>query len=186
MMKRVLSIFAAVLTLALSVAAHASPYQVTFTLNPVAGVSGRPGETVGWGLTIVNNETTNWIFINSASTFTPLSGPPLGDYLDFSLNSDPVGPGGILNLPFDLLLSTGAGKFDISGTAPYDQTSAGYITFSYDVYDGDPAGTGAIFDSGSADVNASVSTPEPSTYALLCLSLGVVGCVRRKMKKSER
>ena len=29
------------------------------------------------------------------------------------------------------------------------------------------------------------STPEPSTYALLCISLGVVGFARKKMRKSE-
>jgi hypothetical protein len=33
--------------------------------------------------------------------------------------------------------------------------------------------------------SSSATVPEPSTYALLCISLGVVGFVRKKMVKSE-
>ena len=180
---RVVSI-SVMLMLTLTLSAHAS-YLVTFTLDPGAGISGAAGEKIGWGLTITNDEPINWIWINSASTFTPLSGPLLGDYLDFSLNSDPVAPSQSLYLPFDPSKSTGAGIFSIFGDAPYNQTSSGYIHFTYDVYNGDPFGAGNQVDSGFFDVNAAVSTPEPSTYALLCLSLGVVGYVRRRVTRNE-
>jgi hypothetical protein len=107
----------------------------------------------------------------------------LGTYSDFSLNSNPVAPSTTAYLPFDLLNSTGAGSFSIFGTAPYDETSSGYIQFTYDIYDGDPFFSGNQIGSDFSNVNVSVSTPEPATYVLLCLSLGVVGYARKRMQK---
>ena len=180
MFYRVLSLS---LTLIIASALSAHAYLVTFTLEPANGaISGAPGATIGWGLTIKNEDSTNWIWINAESVFTVLHGPTLGTYADFSLNSNPVAPSTTAYLPFDLLNSTGAGSFAIFGTAPYDETSSGYIQFTYDIYDGDPFASGNQIGSDYANVNASVTTPEPSTYVLLTIALGAVGYVRRKMR----
>ncbi len=60
------------------------------------------------------------------------------------------------------------------------------LRFSYisgPVAGGDPT-SGNFLDSAAFGVGVGV-VPEPSTYALLCLSLGVVGYARRKMKSNE-
>ncbi len=49
-------------------------------------------------------------------------------------------------------------------------------------------GTGATADSLTVHIGPAAPTavPEPTTYALLCISLGVVGFARKKMKHNEQ
>jgi PEP-CTERM motif len=67
---------------------------------------------------------------------------------------------------------------------------SGDIKVSYDYFSVSPTDT--LFNSGldslgssSTTVPASVTTavPEPTTYALLCISLGVVGFVRKARRQ---
>ncbi len=172
-----------VLTLAVTAQAD-----VAFNLEPTGGgISGAPGDTIGWGYT-VSNDTTYWLWVGG-SVIAMDKDSSWGTYTDTSFNVDPLAPmvGGIpsvLAVPFSPAGGTGAGSFSIDPTAPFGDMARGYITFNYTLYDADPSqGGGTEMGYGSVDVNATVATPEPTTYLLLCLSLGVVGLVRRQLRQ---
>ena len=179
MYKRVIPFFLAILlVLVATITAHAN---VTITITPASGISGRPGETVGWGFYLTNDSLTDWVGFTNSLFFMNLPAT-WGTYTDLSNMHDPFAPGSDkVFVPF-LIDQSGAGSFTISKTATYNETSSGYIRFFYDIYNGDPTNGGTLLYSKSYDVVASVSTPEPSTYILLFLSLGVVGYARKKMK----
>ena len=79
-----------------------------------------------------------------------------------------------------------------NGTTLYDQTNipiVSWIPLSFSVtgtgndiltFSGRNRGDYTFFDDVS--LTATSAVPEPSTYALLCLSLGVVGFARKRMK----
>jgi PEP-CTERM motif len=65
-------------------------------------------------------------------------------------------------------------------------TSGNTLQFSYEAVstaNGNPT-TGNFLDAAAFGVGVN-TVPEPSTYALLCISLGVIGFARKKMRKSE-
>jgi hypothetical protein len=174
-------IIAALLVLTTTLTAHAS---VVFSLNPSNGsVSDLPGATVGWGFTLTNN-TVDWLIL-TGSTFN--MNETWGTYTDYVPGLGTlavIAPSGSLTQDF-VLNSTGIGHFAIDANAPVPATTFGPIVLSYNTYDGNPDTVGNLVILGNeVSANASVSTPEPSTYALLCISLGVVGYARRKMVKS--
>jgi hypothetical protein len=176
-----------IFTLTLAVAAQAD---VAFTLEPTGGgISGAPGDTIGWGFT-VSNDTASWLWVGG-SVITMDKDSSWGTYNDTSSNVEPLAPRvdattpSLLSVPFTLAGGTGAGSYSIDPTAPFGDMARGYITFNYTLYDANPYLGGNEIGYGSADVNATVATPEPTTYLLLCLSLGVVGYARKKMMKSE-
>jgi len=68
----------------------------------------------------------------------------------------------------------------LSGTATFGNKTFADIGITPDTY------TWTLTNNDSVTLNINVSTvPEPSTYALLCISLGVVGYARKKMVKGE-
>jgi PEP-CTERM motif len=195
MFRRISTLFLACSCLLVTaVTGHAS---FILNLNPVSGeVSGVPGETVGWGLTLSNTYTTEWILLTGSvftadkniilSTDLPYTGPdPLwGIYTDLSGNLPPLAPGtSNLYVPY-VPAQSGPGAVAMDPTIPYGDLATGPITFSWDVYSGNPLDVSSlVVASGSVDVNASVTSvvPEPSTYLLLTIALGVVGYVRKRM-----
>ena len=192
MIRRIVTLFLALtLTMAAAVTAQAS---VTFTLNPDSGiVAGDPGQTVGWGYTI-SNDSVYWLWINN-SDFTTNKDATWGTYTDSSYNHTPVAPADgatptVLTVPYSFADNTGAGSFAISPSTPVGDFAVGQILFTYDLYSADPSGGGltpATSDSYSAAaaIQSASAVPEPSTYALLCISLGVVGFARKRLGKRE-
>jgi hypothetical protein len=190
MFKRIVTAVALfILTTGLSVQAS-----LLVDLTPAGGaVSGNPGGTVGWGYSVSNNSPTEWLVL-TLSEFNPL--PGWGSYTDyvalpanFVLLAPSPGPGDSASQSFSIPLQTGTGSFLIDGLAIPGTTATGNIIFSYDRYDGDPTNGGNYIDPATTQVPASVTVldasavPEPSTYLLLCLSLGVVGYARTRMNR---
>ncbi len=174
---------------------------VLFTLDPPGGaVSGAPGDTVGWGFTVTNDSALEWIVVTGSTLYSNkdydpgyTGATPWGIYTDLMSNSisydTPLAPSSSLSLPFapGVNPQTGAGSFAIDSATPYNDQAIGYIAFDYQIFTENPAlnYSAPYTFTSSPQINVAISTPEPSTYALLCLSLGVVGYARRKLRSKN-
>jgi hypothetical protein len=118
----------------------------------------------------------------SSSLLVWLSDPPTSEYGAYSA-------GIYANLSYKLVDFYITASPTFLSSAPTPSLLSDYIL---------QEGWGLIFDEGATLTNITAGTatptaeitnasavPEPSTYALLCISLGVVGFVRKKMVKSE-
>jgi PEP-CTERM motif len=171
---------------------------------PVADLSGAPGSTVGWDFSLFNDSAYDLYVMNVYADGT-LYGTPLNDgsggtsalgtFSDAFFNA-----GGFTVLAHSTATSTTTSSplatFAIDGTAPASApTVTGAIKLDYVLFDpalgpgSNSMGSGTLIaQNNSAPAIASVTAtavPEPSTYALLCISLGVVGFARKKMQKHE-
>jgi hypothetical protein len=184
------------------------------TLNPGSGdLFGLPGQTVVWGVDLKNDTNDWWIFTSVQSDYTSTGAPgeiPDGpgfftDYLSVNFLIEFVGnarslvpketysEGGGAD-PFDLpqvgtpgVDAVGLASFAISPTALPGSVSA-QIHVTYDIYDGNPFGTGNYIGSDQIDINTSVTVPspapEPGTMALIAAALGVFAIARRLKQSS--
>jgi hypothetical protein len=187
--------FCFLVTIALG-APHAQADSIlNLTVDP-SSVSGAPGDTVGWGFTLIDTSDV-YSAIVLASDFCPggvlaspcsTNGEPsLGVYTD-NISS---GPDFFLN-PGDSDTET-AGEFGGFGSLAIDAglgpgTYTGLLVLYYDVVDSDfnlidsDIYTTAPF-SLTVTGSESPTTPEPAT--LLLLGTGLVGIARRLRPKGE-
>ncbi len=170
---------------------------------------GTPGTTVSWDFSLANN-TAYDLYVNSVYADGTLYGVPL---IDGSGGASALGTfwdayfsvGGLVvpanSTTLSILGALPLATFEISNSAPAGGPAVtGAIKLDYMLIDpatatqdsiGDTVGSGTLIAQyNGADALASVTVtsavvPEPSTYALLCISLGVVGFARRKMVKGE-
>jgi len=170
--------------------AQATP---TLTLIPSnGGVSGLPGDTVGWGFTVTNDSTTEWLSL-SGSVFNQTGGLPFqGTYVDYI--SNPMAPFVVVGPSpesssvmetFGSVLLTGTGEFDIASTANSGPI-IGNIVVSYDVFSQDPNDPsfdpGSYLFSGMLTADASVNVPEPASAMMLLAGTPLLlGSLRRKL-----
>jgi hypothetical protein len=177
MFKRML--FATALTgLLVTTAALAAP---SLELGPNGGaLSGGPGEVVGWGFQLTNDE--NFLVVTSA-TFD--AGPTWGSFED-TISADNffvVGPtrngSTVWAQKFDLGARTGIGRFTIDDTAEPGHTVFGDIVLTYDLFSRSPLDAGFNPDLDTLSTGqvltayASVtSVAEPSTWA--CMLAGML------------
>jgi hypothetical protein len=158
-----------------------SPAQATLLidhLDPVGGaLYGAPGEVVGWGFSVTNDSSTQWLML-TASDFSP--GPGWWTYTDFlAANAILLAPNATATQVFSAVGLTGSGSFLIDALANPGDTVAGAMVLTYDGFDGNPLQGGANQDlfSATAEIAASVTVrepvtaPEPSTAALLAFAL---------------
>jgi hypothetical protein len=180
------------LTVALCMGLQAGPI---LTLDPAGGaLSGFPGQTVGWGYTLVND--TDYLVVTSADYVTAT---PVGAFTDFisGFNFIVVGPppeSTVVSQSFDLLAQTGIGSYLIDPAAPIGASSIGVIQLTYDLYSVSP--NDPAFDPGTdlvsggnfleADASVEVVIPEPSTYLLLACGLIALAVVRRQACRPGR
>jgi hypothetical protein len=175
----------------------ASSATTVLTLNPSDGaVSGQPGQSVGWGFTIVDDQSSLTVtgtgFCTSFNSSTPDAFPcsnpvPHGTYQDFSqfnlVQSSPGMPDTSqqnfsYNPPCDTAgPCTGTGAFTIEP----DNTLAGtvlrgVIVVQYNFNDGIDR-----FITAPASVEV---VPEPGTLSLLGVALA--GVVWRRVRKTDR
>lgn len=123
----------------------------TLTLEPADGVvTGSPGDTVGWGFSITNDDPDNYLvvsFSDFCETGDPVTGPcfqSLGSYEDIIAGNGTVlanSTGGIpteLDESFDSTNFTGLGEYLISDSAAPGAVDQGYIEVVYDLYSDNP------------------------------------------------
>jgi hypothetical protein len=154
----------------------ASPLAPSGEIFPANGdLTGAPGDTVTWSVSLINTDALNWWAISSVqSTYLPNSGVPgdipaadpnffhddLSDYFlnAFVLNGTGLAPGQDINL-----LSPGdpvsLASYMISPTATAG-TVTGTLSIFYDIFDGNPYDAnnpGNYLGTGEFDVDTSVT-----------------------------
>lgn len=156
------------------------------TLSP-AVISAQPGETAGWGFSLLNDDADNYLLITGTEfTLPPLSA--FGSYTDL------LGPRGFITLAplasltesYDALLGTGIGQLSFAPSA--NGRLDGEIQLHYALSSVDPNSPDfdpdLHFVSLDANVAAQVSAvaaavPEPSTWSLFAIA-GLLALARRK------
>jgi hypothetical protein len=156
----------------------------TFNLIPADGqVSGPPGSTVGWGYSITNESTTEWL------VFVSLNSDPFQYGTPNSLFDFPVlAPLTNVTEPFDPQLGIGLFEFTWDTTAPLGFVNSGIFTVSAQWWTGNPLNGGQFIEDapdGLAAYSASVvgSTPEPSSLLLLLSGTGALAGLRKLSKQ---
>lgn len=158
--------------------------QVTFTLIPPSGeVEGAPGQTVGWGFTLMNN-TPNYVIVDSSNycgvggnpiftdCTTPYNpptqfGPSYGTYTDYiASNTTVLAPGQTLTEDFDATTMTGVGAYMIYPTAPVGAMDTGNIFISYYTCSTNPFTVGCASSSGDMFLSAPASVTVTSTITV--------------------
>ena len=179
MIKRLVTL-TLVLVLGGALTAQAAP---TLTLIPGNGaLVGYPGTNVGWGFSLYN-ESSYDLYVNGVSADGSLAGGSLGTFSDaviiWSLGSLTIAAGDTYN--GTVASGTPLASFAIKPGAPFGAVPVfGKIYVDYEFNDSSFEWQG----SGTLSADASVTTiPEPSTYILLGLSLGVVAYARKKMQQ---
>ena len=196
---------------------QASAGTVYIVLNvppPVSGhqLVGAPGDTVGWGFTVVNNSAEWLVFTGSSLTESAVLGPSgtSTGYTDFmGINGgndiaeaipfmDPNTSWGPVT--FDSSSLSGIGDYVIDPGTPLSSEDQGTFSINYDAYPCDPNGVTCSADNPGQTLNLQNDTlptfdifvqlpasgvPEPSTALPLgLLALGYAGVqLRRRFAK---
>jgi hypothetical protein len=196
--------WAALGLLALSVTASAD--LITLTLTPSGTVSGSPGDTIGWGYTIINNSTDFLLVSNSYfcagaedPAFTTCA-PSLGasTYQDFiASNGTEIAPGATAAQSFDASTNSGVGGYAIDPAAIGGQSDIGSIFVIYNLYTADPFGPNcnSCQDGGDMEISASAevqvngpvgAVPEPAAAGLVVAGLLLFGVAMRNRFNGSR
>lgn len=162
--------------------ALADSFQFSLTLLPGSGaITGAAGDTIGWGYTITNLDSTNWLETTSLNTDLFQNATPDAFLFDLPI----IAPGSSVTVQY---AAGTAGLFELTWdtTAAVGFSNQGMFVLSGDFYDGDPFSGGQFLQSGldataaySATVaGASSPVPEPGTAWLLLIALAGWGGLR--------
>jgi hypothetical protein len=169
---------------ALVASAVANPVPVfIFGLVPSGNISGEPGQTIGWGYAISNEDPTDYLVLTNLDAATFLNGSASGLF-DFPI----IAPLQTVTETFDAGLSQGLYELTWNANAPDAFVNSGEFTVTADWYNGDPFGSGTPIEgltgvTLSQPYSATVATPEPAAVlpVLACLA-GIV--LRRRRAAS--
>jgi hypothetical protein len=155
------------------------------TLSPAA-VSAYPGETAGWGFSLFNDDTSNYLLV-TGSEFAPGVASAFGSYADLlGTRADWVvlAPLATLTEAYDAVLRSGIGEFSFAPSA-YGQLD-GQVLLHYALFSADPNGSNfnPDVDLVTADATAAahagaVALPEPGSLSLLGIA-GVLALTARR------
>ncbi len=143
------------------------------------------GPTVtGWGYTIQNQSSTDWLVTTglSAGAFQYATPDLIFDFPDLA-------PGSTVSVPYDPVMQAGLYQILWDQNAPTDFVNSGTFTLNAQWWSGAP-GNGGSFISSAPDASqpyAATITPEPATATLIALSLllfGGIGSLRARRKPS--
>lgn len=152
----------------------ASADTYTFEDLPSGGdIMGPPGSTIGWGYSITNNSTIDWLVTTNLTSSLFTDGTADASPFDFPI----VSPGSTVTLPYDQATDTGLFALTWDATALVGLTDAGVFTLSAEWWTDNPLTTGSFLEDApdetaaySATVSAAivpVPVPEPSPGSLL-------------------
>jgi len=160
---------------------------LTFDLIPLTGnVAGLPASTVGWGYSITNNSSTDWLLTTNMVSDSFLYGTPtlLFDFPE-------VAPGATVTESFDPVGLTGLYEDVLGASSPGGSTDSGNFVLSAQWYDGDPF-NGGNYIADAPDTNAAYSAtvtgssaPEPASLFLIVSGLVAFGIVRLALRNGE-
>jgi hypothetical protein len=165
----------------------------TLTLAPTGGVvAGLPGTAVGWGFTLTDTSTSNWVVLND-SYF--VGSPVYGSYADYVSAAfyvaGPAPESSTVQQAWDQTLQLGLGTFTIYGTDPVGIVTSGTINVDYSVFSQDP--NSPSFDPSSFLSSGTFSdpvqiqvAPEPASWILLIgagLAAFMLPGLRRKLAR---
>lgn len=159
------------------------------TLTP-AGISGQPGDTTGWGFTLLNDDAANYLLV-TGTDFTLAPPSAFGSYADLLGSRFAVlAPGASLSEAYDGGLGTGIGQFsfDAAANGRLDgQVNLYYALFSVDPNDAsfDPGVHTVTFDASAFALASVQAVPEPSTWSLFGIA-GLLALSRRRALSSSR
>ena len=155
----------------------------SFSISPAENVSGLGGLTfTGWGYTIQNQSSTDWLVTTdlNAGTFLYATPQAIFDFPD-------VAPGARVTLPFDPLM--GAGLYEIlwDQNAPAGFVNSGVFTLGAQWWNSNPANGGTLIDvapNASQPYTASLTaTPEPAPGALIAFSMLLFGGIALRKRR---
>ncbi len=167
----------AISILVVAAAASAAP---KLTLDPANGaLAGEPGQTVGWGFTLVNS-TSDYLSVTGTSLLNETN-PSLGTYEDFigtegGIFAGSTFPGLSWKQAFDPVNARGLGEYILPSSAIPGQSDSGIFLVQYDLFSGDPSLCGSCYVASStleAPFRVAVPAPEPGSFGLLLIAVAM-------------
>ncbi|HLK61820.1 MAG TPA: PEP-CTERM sorting domain-containing protein [Bryobacteraceae bacterium] len=158
----------------------------TLSIDPVSGIAaGGAGDTVGWGFSVFNTDPLQSISF-SQSVLINETNPLLGVYTDFigpqgGPDNFSVDPNSTWSEGFDLASQSGLGSFQIDPNAVIGSSDSGSIRVFYNLADGTPESVDVPF---TVQVQAPSAAPEPETWSLLLVGLGLVLGSRQRRRSA--
>ena len=172
------------------------------TVEPAGFVTGEPGGTVGWGITIVNDDPNNWLLVtltvfcgpggdplnNTCGPNGPATrydgindfGPAFGTYNDFAAtNMDAIQPNTTFSQTFNpnLVVPTGLGEYIIDPTATIgqmDSVGGSNLFLQYQLFDGNPLNPASNPVGGSVELSTPATVDVTPEPATLALAGGAL------------
>lgn len=155
-----------------------------------ATIIAAPGDTVGWGYEIVNDDPVHWLVVSSPNADLFAHGTvtdPLNIF-DFPI----LAPASAWTTPY-VPGTLGLWEFTWDLTAPAGFVNSGVFRVGAELWDGDPF-AGGQFASALPDLTAPYevavapppsAVPEPGTLLLVSLGLGFAGFARRRKRAAS-
>lgn len=149
----------------------------TFSVSAAETVSGSVGQGVltGWGYTIQNESTSDWLVTTSLSAGAFLHATPqlIFDFPDLA-------PGESKTILYNPVEATGLYQILWDQNAPAGATNSGAFTLSAQWWSGDPLARGTLLTAApdSSQGYSVTLTPEPQTASVMALSFMVLGIAR--------
>ncbi len=173
-LKRPAFLLAVLLAFLGSRAAFGDSFQ--FTVIPSNGtIAGAPGSTVGWGYSITNQSSADWLVTTNLAADSFLHGTP-----NLLFDFPNIAPGQTVTEAFDANTLVGLYKLKWDANAPPGFANDGLFILSAQWWDGDPTNGGNyIADSPDATapysaVVASNTIPEPKSSILFAFGMGTM------------
>ncbi len=162
----VITIWAAVVTVG------RSAYADSFTFSPIpasGNISGPAGTTLGWGYSITNQSSSDWLVTTDLTADPFLHGTPA-----LLFNFPSIAPGQTVTESFNSTIPTGLYELTWDSNAPASFSNSGDFVLSAQWWTGNPTGNGVFIadapdasDPYSATVGGSSAVPEPSSLLLV-------------------